>query len=261
MKLKYDLIVIGGTKQGILAAEYGVKLGARVALVIDSQCLNQNENQFFSLEFQNDLLNLDKGISFQEFLKEKHFLFTDKYLPDLELLGVDIIFSHCQFNNQKNLRLLTEKNELESVSYLLAMTSNQLFQENVAKKKNDNNNLTLNDLLLLDNLASLPENIIIIGGDISTIYLVNQLISLDKNITLVTNNKQLLSTEDEDISFELQLNLESEGVKIYLQSNLNDVNNLHKSNEYNLKDNQIIIVESKKNYQEDKLNLETIGIK
>lgn len=263
MKLKYDLVVIGGTKQGILAAEYGAKLGARVALVIDDNSLNKNNYQTFLLEFKEDLLKLDNQINLREFLAETKLTFTNKLLPILELLGVDIIANNCYFNNDKKLTLVIGKHELESVSYLLAMTSSQLWKENISQKY-DNNNLTINDLILQNNWHNLPESIVIIGNNISTIYLANKLTLLGKKITLITENKQLLPTEDDDISFQLQLILESQGVKIYTKSNINqlDIFNVNKvtNNDDNLSKNQIIIFDN--NYlTEDKLRLETLGIK
>ncbi len=262
MKLKYDLVIIGGTKQGLLAAEYGTKLGARVALVINNNCLTQNDNQFFSLEFKDDLLNLDNCINFKDFLAEKKILFTQKYLPDLELLGVDIIISSCEFNCQKRLTLATEKDELESVSYLLAMTSNQLFSEDILS--NNNNILSINDLISRNNWDNLPENLVIVGNYISTIYLANKLAYLGKKITLITENRQLLPTEDDDISFQMQLTLESREVKIYNKSNINDfdnfkINNLIE-NDANFTNSQVVIIDNHKICNEDKLGLKRVGI-
>lgn len=260
MKLKYDLVVIGGTKQGILAAEYAAKLEARVALVVDDNCLNYNNYETFLLEFKNNLFKLDNKINIQQFLMEKKLIFTNKYLPNLQSLGVDIIANNCYFNNDKKLTLLTDKHELDSVSYILAMTPSQLWKEDISKK-NDNNNLTINDYVLQDNWNNLPENIVITGNDILTIYLANKLTLLGKKITLITDNKQLLPTEDDDISFQLQLILESQGVKIYTQPSINqlDIFNVNKVTN-NKEKNQIIIFDN--NYlKKDNLRLETLGIK
>lgn len=263
MKLKYDLVVIGGTKQGILAAEYGAKLGARVALVIDKNYLNPHYNKFSLLEFKNNLLKLDNKISLKEFLIEKKFL-TKQYLENLKLLGVDIIANNCYFNNNKKLTLLAEKVELESLAYILAMTYNQLFTTQILEK-NNNNILTIYNLILQDNWHNLPENIVIIGNNISTIYLANKLILFKKSITLITESKQLLSTEDHDISFQLQLILESKGIKIYTQSNINKLGkfNMNKviNNNDKLNDNQMIIFDNYNTIKKDELSLETLGIK
>lgn len=264
MKLKYDLVVIGGTKQGILAAEYGAKLGARVALVIDKNYLNPNYNNFFLLEFKDDLLKLDNKINLREFLREKIIIFTKKYFQNLELLGVDIIANNCYFNNKKKLTLLAEKNELESSAYILAITSNQLFTTQ-SLETNNKNFSTINDLILQDNWHNLPENIVIIGNGISTIYLANKLISLKKSIILITENKRLLSTEDHDISFQLQLILESNGIKIYTQSNINKLDNFNINkvinNNDNVNNNQMIIFDNNNTIKKDELRLETLGIK
>ncbi|BAQ60847.1 mercuric reductase [Geminocystis sp. NIES-3708] len=252
MKFHYDLVVIGGTKQGILAAEYAAKLGARVALVIDSDYLEENDNQSFVLEFKDDLLRLNNNISCQEFIAEKKLILMQKSLLNLELLEVDIIKSNCYFHNHKNLTLLTSKYQLKSSSYLLASIPHQLFLENILET---DNHIQINHLLSQDNWNNLPQNIVIFGDDISAIYLANKLITLGKNITLVNQNQQILPTEDEDISFQLQLILESQGIKIYTQSH---INNFHHNGDT---DNQIIIVTNHIFLKENKLRLDNLGIK
>lgn len=254
MKLQYDLVVIGGTKEGILAAEYAAKLGARVALVINNDYLKEDDNQSLILEFQDDLLRLNNNIIYQEFIAEKKLILMQKSLPNLELLEVDIIKSSCYFNfhNQKNLTLLVDKYELKSSSYLLTTISNQLFLEDILET---NNHIQINQFLLQYDCNNLPENILIFGDNISAIYLANRLMTLGKNISLITQNKQILPAEDKDISFQLQLILESKGIKIYTQSH---INNFHHTGNI---DNQISIFTDHIFLKENKLRLDKLGIK
>ncbi|NCO75393.1 MAG: FAD-dependent oxidoreductase [Cyanobacteria bacterium] len=251
MKLKYDLVVIGLTKQAIFAAEYAVKLGARVALIFDDNNSLEDNFSYLKEEYKSDLLNLNGNINRQQFLKEKDNLFTNKYLPNLTLLGVDLIKDKCQFSQQKKLVLLTNNHELESSSYLLAMTLQQLFPEELLTNKE--NYLTMDNLISQEIDIDLPDNIIIISNDINGIYLANK---LNKNITLVTENKQLLPSEDENISFQLQLILEGKGIKIYTQSNFKnfDFNNRQKWGD------SVIITNKKLDLNVDKIGLKSLGI-
>ncbi|WP_017293328.1 FAD-dependent oxidoreductase [Geminocystis herdmanii] len=228
MKRKYDLVIIGGTKQAFFSAEYAVKLGARVALIIDNDyflskyqkniSLSSIMKEQCSIEFKNELLLLDNQINYQDLIAEKKKILLNKYIPNLELLGVDIIFSKCKFSQEKKLTLLTDRETINSSSYLLAMTAEQLFYKE--KKANKNNHiLTINELLFTKNWESLPENLTIIGDDITAVYLVNKLQQLNKKITLICPSQQILPSEDEDISYQLQLFLESKGIKIYLNTN------------------------------------------
>jgi pyruvate/2-oxoglutarate dehydrogenase complex dihydrolipoamide dehydrogenase (E3) component len=221
MKIKYDLVIIGSTKQAFFCAEYAIKWGARVALVINDDYFSSQYQQNIVLnfsEFNHDLLLLDNQINNQDFLAEKKKIIVDKNIPNLELLGVDIIFNKCKFNQEKELTLLTDRETINSSSYLLAMTSEQLFYTKKERNKNDKK-LTINELLFSQNWNNLPENITIIGDDITTIYLVNKLQQLKKKITLICPSQQILPSEDEDISYQLQLFLESKGIKIYLNTN------------------------------------------
>ncbi|MGI0481191.1 FAD-dependent oxidoreductase [Geminocystis sp. CENA526] len=212
MKNDYDLVVIGGTKQGFFCAEYAVKLGARVALVID--------DKLASIEHEQDFLLLNNGISYQEFLQEKKRIIEYKILPDLEVLGVDIIFSQCKFIQQKQLILFTEKRQLKSSAYLLVMTANQLFSPlSPLYPPLVRGELTLNNLLDEKTWHNLPEELTILGDDINTIYLVNKLSQENKKISIISASSQILPSEDEDISYQLQLFLEGKGIKIYLNHN------------------------------------------
>lgn len=221
MKIKYDLVIVGGTKQAFFSAEYAVKLGARVALVIDDDYFSNQYQENISLnsrEFKHELILLHNQINYKNFLAEKNKKILNKNIPNLELLGVDIIFSKCQFSQEKQLCLLTDREILNSSNYLLSMTSEQLF--NQEKEVNNNNNiLTVHELLFAKNWNNLPENLIIIGDDITAIYLVHKLQQLNKKITLICPSQQILPSEDEDISYQLQLFLESKGIKIYLNTN------------------------------------------
>lgn len=221
MRIKYDLVIIGGTKQAFFSAEYAVKLGARVALVIDDNDFLSKYQKNISLsfrEFKNELLLLDNQINYQDFIAEQKKIILNKSIPNLEFLGVDIIFSKCKFSQEKELILLTDRDTLKSASYLLAMTGEQLFYKEKEANKNDEF-LTINELLFTKNWENLPEDITIIGNDITAVYLVNKLQQFNKKITLICPSQQILPSEDEDISYQWQLFLESKGIKIYLNSN------------------------------------------
>jgi pyruvate/2-oxoglutarate dehydrogenase complex dihydrolipoamide dehydrogenase (E3) component len=73
-----------------------------------------------------------------------------------------------------------------------------------------------------------------------------------------------LPTEDDDISWQIQLILESQGVKIYTKSNINhldnfSINNLTK-NDDNLSNNQAVIFGNNKHCKKDKLRLKKVDI-
>lgn len=245
IKNDYDLVIIGGTKQGFFCAEYAVKLGARVALVMDNLDFIEN---------YEDFLLLSNKINYQEFLQEKKRIINNKILPELEKLGVDIIISKCQLLPQKQLILSTKNRLIKSVSYLLAMTSQQLF--GLPKKANKNSNiLTIDEFFSLENCNNFSEELAIFGNDINAIYLVNKLCRDNQKISLISPSSQVLASEDEDISYQLQLFLESKGVKIYLNSNETNCG---------INDNLITLRATnltKDRSKEDDIGLSNLGIK
>ncbi|BAQ65165.1 FAD-dependent oxidoreductase [Geminocystis sp. NIES-3709] len=260
MKNNYDLVIIGGTKHAFFSAEYATKWGARVGLIIDDDYYsNQHDesNNLWSIEYKNDLLILDNDINYHEFLREKKKVIEDQYLSQLELLGIDIIFSKCQFVQNKSLTLLTNRDSLKSFSYLLAMTSEQLFSKNKKLNKNDGY-LTVNELLFQKKWDDLPEELTIFGDDITAIYLINKLYQRKKKISLVSPSQQILPSEDEDISYQLQLFLESKGIKIYLNSKSNAFGIDRRKENDNMK---TLRVTTKNLWGEETLELTKLGIK
>lgn len=267
MRIKYDLVIIGGTKQAFFSAEYAVKLGARVALVIDDNDFLSKYQENISLsfrEFKNELLLLDNQINYQDFIVEQKKIILNKIIPNLQLLGVDIIFSKCKFSQEKELILLTNRDTLKSASYLLAMTEEQLFYKEKEANKNDKI-LTINELLFTKNWENLPEDITIIGNDITAVYLVNKLQQFNKKITLICPSQQILPSEDEDISYQWQLFLESKGIKIYLNSNDTalgiEMELLDRAtSDDNLKTLQVTTLAENRS-KEDNIGLSNLGIK
>lgn len=262
MRRKYDLVIIGGTQQAFFSSEYAVKLGARVALVIDDDYFlskYQDDIPLNSIEFKNELLLLDNQINYQDFITKKKKIIFNKIIPNLELLGVDIIFNKCKFSQEKKLILSTDKNTLIGTSYLLAMTFEQLFQ--TEKKENkDNKILSINELLFTKNWDNLPENITIIGDDITAIYLVNKLQQLNKKITLISPSPQIFPSEDEDISYQWQLFLESKGIKIYLNTNHTGFGFDRATSDDDLKTLRVTTFTENRS-KEDKMGLSNLGIK
>ena len=252
MKIKYDLIIIGCTKSAFSGAEYAVKLGARIAIV-----LNTNFDDYFLVNFfQKEIISLDKRIKLSDYLDYQKQLILEKNIPDLELLGVDIINSKCEFRQdlKQNIYLLTNRDELYSSSYILAMNRQQFF--NINPSLCDNNDSSIEQLILQKKLENLTKEFVIDGEDIINIFWLNKLIELEKNISLICPSSQILTTEDEDISYQLQLFFEAQGVKIY--KNYPEFDRTFQENQ----SSKIIIRNyTKKLDKKDSLGLEKLGIK
>lgn len=216
MKISYDLIIIGGSLEAIFSAEYAVNLGARVGLIIPHHYHSELGQNLLIHQLGINTFNSDNSVNPLGLLQEKQLLITEQYLPQLENFGVDIIFSQVRFAQNPNLILKTEKYTLQANSYLLA-TSSQFFA-NLLNYQSSSQYLTVKDLIYKISGQNLPENIVIIGDDLMTIHLAQILTKQQKQITIITEKNQLLSSEDQDISFAIQANLEAQGIKILTDS-------------------------------------------
>ncbi len=269
MKLSYDLIIIGGTIEGIFAAEYAVSLGARVALVILENYSNEAGKNLIIYQLKTDLYNnFNNNVDFSSLIKERQGLITEQYLPRLEMLGVDVIVSQARFYQDKNLTLKTDKHTLQAPAYLLA-TSSQLWQSEFDDQHRQNY-LTIDDLINQDNWHSLPKKLVIIGNDLITINLAVILRKLDKKITIITSKKQLLVSEDEDISFSIQVSLEAQGIDIFTNCQVTQIKLIDgfkwlQAGDKAIETEEIIITNSPQIVEQsptirDELGLEKLGI-
>lgn len=269
MKLSYDLIIIGGTLESIWAAEYAVGFGARIGLIIpDNSFLQLGENIFHS----PDIFNIPSS-NFQQnlvsLIKEQKRLITEEILPRLEAMGVDVIFSTFEFEQKKKLSLRINQDRLEATAYLL-IDSSQLFL-NYYPIDSWQNYLTIEDLINKFNWEKLPEKLVIIGDDITTINLAQILTKFGKKVTIITHKKSLLSCEDQDLIFSMQVYLEAQGIKILTNSQVTQIKLIEgdkwlQAGNKAIEAGEIIITNkfdsfSSVNQQiEDKLGLSKIGI-
>ncbi len=260
----YDLIVIGNTPESIIGAKYACKLGARVALVIldtyaDSQLLEiiyyqwvKSEN-FFS----------KKGLSFQTVYEEILSSFTSQNYYQLATLGVDIIRGKAEFCRLPRLGLIVNQQKLNSSSYLIATSSQRVIPHISGIEKTDF--LTPDKIYHQDDLSKLPENLVIISDSWEGLFMAQKLNKLGKKITIIASKNQLLPSEDIDISFFIQANLEAEGIKVFSNAEVTQIKEIEgkkwvQAGEKALETDEIIIATSHKKPNISGLNLENLGV-
>jgi pyruvate/2-oxoglutarate dehydrogenase complex dihydrolipoamide dehydrogenase (E3) component len=268
MKLSYDLIIIGGTLEGIFAAEYAVSLGARTALIIPDYHFNQALISLIINQIKLDFSQVNNKIDFSSLIKTRKLLITEQILPQLERLGVDIIIDKAKFDHDKNLILKTNKHNLQASAYLLA-TSAEIWQSQAASQL-QSDYLTIHNLINQSSWHSLPKNLVIIGDDLSTINLGKILRNLGKKITIITPKQQLLPSEDENISFSIQANLEAQGIEIFTNCQVKAIKVTDgfkwlQLGDKNIKTEEVIITNLLPNFAQisgigDELGLKKLGI-
>jgi pyruvate/2-oxoglutarate dehydrogenase complex dihydrolipoamide dehydrogenase (E3) component len=253
MAVDYDLVVIGSSWVGIYAAQKAVQLQARVALVTSSDDLflpndvltNSAISQVGRWNYQlanHPLTKVADRISLTGRYKPPnsfggHVLTAaqdwshsisstiqhQNSLANLAALGVDVIPGQGAFCPEPHLAFQTAHRKLRSRAFVLATGANYVAE--FIEQQDANDYLTLRELWQTD-LTSLGQNIIIVGGDPLALQLAQTLARFEKTVTLVTAQPRILPQEDLEFAFLLQAQLETEGVKLYLNSPISQLKTL-----------------------------------
>ena len=227
MAVDYDLVIIGSSWEGIYAAKNAVMLQARVALVTqcemylpDDTLINCSIGEVGRLNYRlaedpfavGSLIDLP-SFSFnqaRDWATEVSGVTQNNSLSNLAALGVDIIVDSGEFCRLPQLAFNVANRKLRSRNFLLATGAN--FQPDLAVDPQD----YLTPRQLSDrNLGELKQQIIIVGGDPSSLELAQTLARFGKQITLVVPQPRILPQEDLDIAILIQAQLEAVGIKIY----------------------------------------------
>jgi pyruvate/2-oxoglutarate dehydrogenase complex dihydrolipoamide dehydrogenase (E3) component len=223
MKLKYDVIIIGGTLEGIKGAKYAAKLGARVGLILDVDYNLESAQESLFYQLQNELLSTAYFHHRRDILAETTSLITQKYLLELKALEVDLITAPYELILHKNIvSIKTNQDTLTANAYLLATTSFMSSYSTIEGMETVGY-LTPYDVFQKFDLISLPDDIVIIGQDAIALNLATNLSQAQKKVTLLTENTSVLPQEEQEIAFLLQSQLEVLGVKIHTNCNISQV--------------------------------------
>ncbi len=226
MKCKYDVIIIGATLEGIRSAKFASKLGARVALIVDVDFDSPCAQRYIFNQLQNQLLSSAYFHHRREIVEETKTLIIQQYLPELQTLEVDLIFSSFDFvNHQKSLSIKTNQDILVANRYLLA-TSSFLSSYSTIKGIDQVGYLRGYDIFQQYDLNDFYDDIVIIGEDAIAFNLATILSQANKKVTLLTESNFLLPQEEKEISFLIQSQLEVRGVKIYNNCDISQVKSI-----------------------------------
>lgn len=274
MAVDYDLVVIGSSGEGIYAAQQAVQLQARVALVTNCDELflpNDNliNNALSEIDRWNyqlahhSVINVPARVSLtavQDWtVKITSVIQNKNSLANLAALGVNVIVGKGEFCRSPQLAFQTAQHKLRSRNFLLATGAN--YSQIADRDAHDC--LTLSQLW--QSLASLGQNIIIVGANPAALELAQTLARFEKSVTLVTAQSRILPQEEPEFAFLLQAQLEAEGVKLYPNSPISQIKIIDgqkwlQAGDRALTAEQIIIAEGQQPNIEG-LNLAGVGVK
>ncbi|MBE9114753.1 NAD(P)/FAD-dependent oxidoreductase [Lusitaniella coriacea LEGE 07157] len=279
MSVEYDLVVIGGSVEGIYAAIAATYLNARVALVEQGVSpyadvlyrraiarigdgLHQCDNIFpFATQAEFSRLDLAQAISWAKEICAT-FSAAESRIR-LATLGVDAIAGKGEFIRLPHLAFQVQQRQLRSRAYLLAMGSSPVAPSIQGLTPPDY--LTPNDLWQQEKLKTLPQNLLIVGGSPLALELSQSLNRLGKSVTLIVEDERLLSAEDPQAIRWIQATLEAEGICLFTQSPIAQVQKIDGKTWVQAGDRAIetdcIICAQGQQPDLEGLNLEGVGIR
>ena len=230
----FDVCIIGGGPGGYTAAIEAERKGLRVLLVekksLGGTCLNLGciptksllkSAELYSdiLKNQNKLFNISNlSINFDEIIKNSQKNIK-RLLSGLEYLinnkKITYINGNAKFKDKKTIKVSYNKKE-EVYSSDIFIISTGSIPKNPKNIIPDNNIIYDSDGIL--QLSNLPKNILIVGGGYIGIEFAFFFNSLGSEVTIVEDQKSILSVMDTEIINELKKNFKGKGIKIEVNS-------------------------------------------
>lgn len=287
VSVDYDLVILGGSRIARSAAIAASRLKARVALVepkaaIDLEAIDLFHHSLLqAAQMVRQLRGSDRyglspfknpGFQFEE-LRQRAMAIaqTQAEAQSPEILaarGVDVVLGQGEFHRYPQLGLTVNGRDLRSRTYLLAPSSRPTIP-NIeglgATAKNAVAVWTAESLAHSNLLQTLPEHLIVIGGEPRSIELAQVFAQLGTRVTLIVSHDRLLPTEDAETANLIQAQLEAEGIHILAQTTVTQVKQLDgkiwvQAGYQVLEADQVLLTVGQQP-QLEALNLEAAGVK
>lgn len=284
MSVEYDLVVIGGSPEGVFAAIAAASLNARVALVEQSfkgyrgDCETIYHSTFSHIAHLSRRLDMAVQIGVYQptpnldiqltqvasWAREVNAILSERHAPAvLASLGIDLIRGSGEFCRLPHQAFVVGNKKLRSRKYLIATDSRFVIPD--IKGIEAVGYLTPNDLWQGDRLESLPGNLAIVGESPVAIQLAQNFSQTGRSVTLIVADRDLLCTEDLEPARLIQAQLEAFGVEILLESPVTQVLRIDGKKWLQAGDRAIeadeIILVGKRKANIDGLNLEGVGVR
>jgi pyruvate/2-oxoglutarate dehydrogenase complex dihydrolipoamide dehydrogenase (E3) component len=251
LTLEYDLVIIGATAAARVAAIEAVNLQARVALVLpqlaDEQLHPQRDFYPYALAriantHRIERTRLQQPTSYPWKYAEAAIDRLDRQLSNsvLAAMGVDTIVGMGEFCRRPQLAFNVENRSLRARAYLIATGTISHYPLIPG--------IQAAGYMVLDRLPSLVDRQIplrwaIIGSESVGVELAQTLAKLGCRVSLIVETERILPYEDPDLANLIQAQLEADGVEIYLETIVTNVETENRAKLVTLGDETIAVDE------------------
>ncbi len=233
--MEYDLIIIGAGPAGYVAAIRAGQVGLKTALIekqhIGGMCLNwgciPSKAILESAKYYNELKNAsqygidgidENNISFNwEKTKKRALGIVKKLTGRVDYLltknGIDVIIGEANITSNNSVSVSNRNIEAENI--IIATGS---YPGNIEGNIEDLKVVSLDKLF---ELKEIPDNIVIVGHGAVTVEMAQFFRLIDKNVSIIATNEDLLPKIDNYLSDYILKKVLSDGIKI-IKSNAID---------------------------------------
>ncbi|WP_204141416.1 FAD-dependent oxidoreductase [Halomicronema sp. CCY15110] len=220
MAVEYDLVIVGGTPEGIAAAAAASRYGARVALVLQdlegerSRLIQQG---LWSLTATHPLATPppESMATPWQWAKQRAALIADTLtrdtLPQLMVQGVDVIAEIGKIVSDRPLTIATATRRLTTRKLLIATG-----QSAIAPPLPGLETVPCDTPATFYQREHLPPSVVILGGSPTGLGLAQWLARWPVKVTLITANTQLFTAEDPAVADWLTAQLRADGIAVQL---------------------------------------------
>lgn len=222
MAIEYDLVILGATPEGVYAAERATQFGARVALILQGLDGRRSSITLHSLFASMQASHHVSAVRSWEALLQKAARVAETLTAEdfqrLMVQGCDVIAETGHLLSDRPLIVETPSRQLTTRAVLLAIDSRPLKPQIQGL-----GSIPYETIETFLGRERLSDSAIILGGYPNGIALAQLLRRWGVAVTLITSKPQLLGAEDLDVSDWITAQLRAEGIRLYLNTQVEEV--------------------------------------
>jgi pyruvate/2-oxoglutarate dehydrogenase complex dihydrolipoamide dehydrogenase (E3) component len=232
MAVDYDLVIIGATAAARVAAIEAVNLRARVALILPQSQRDRLHPQrsFYphalAQTAKNDRtdrssLGQPSGYPWKYALAAIDKIEQQSSFALLATMGVDTIVGDGEFCRRPHLAFNVGQRYLRARAYIVATGSEAAYP--LIPGIQEAGYVTIDNLTHVVDRERVPSRWAIIGAEAIGVELAQTLAKLGCQVSLVVESPQILPYEDLELASPIQSQLEADGVRVYLEDKVTNV--------------------------------------